>query len=105
MISPILSNSVIAQTQNVGAINHGEENRTQLNYQHTNVTVETQRETAHNSVTSSQESSKSGTNHDAKEEGKNKYFNTRSNKKNNKLQESDGVVVVKKTSGGFDMSV
>ena len=105
MISPILTNGVVAQTQNVSAINHGDENRTQMNYQHSSVTVENQRETAHSTVTSSQDSSKSGTRHDAREEGKNKYFNNRNDNKKKKPQEPDGVVVVKKALGGFDMSV
>jgi len=104
MISPIMSNGIVAQTQNVSAIQHGDENRTQLNYQQTSATVENQRETAHNTVIASQDSSKTGTQHDAKEEGKNKYFDNR-NKNKKKPQDSDGQVVIKKTPGGFDMSV
>jgi len=105
MISPILTNSVVAQTQNVGMINHGEEHRSQLNYQQSEVAVESRRDMAHNSVVESQESRQTGTRHDAKEEGKNKYFNIRKNNKDQKPQESDGVVIMKKAPGGFDMSV
>lgn len=104
MITPIMANGIIAQTQNVNMINHGEESRTQLNYQNTQVTVDNRRDEAHNTVIASQDSNNADTRHDAREEGKNKYFNNRNNNAKKKNPSSDGVVV-KKQGGGFDMSI
>lgn len=103
MISPIMANSIVAQTQNVNVINHGDESRTQVNYQNSQVIVEGQREEAHNTIISSQDSNTTDTKHDAREEGKNKYFNNRDDSK--KKKPSPEGVVLKKQSGGFDMSV
>jgi len=102
MISPLMNNGIVAQTQNVSLINHGDENKGQVNYQNTQVIVDSQRDEAHSTVIASQDSSKSDTRHDAREEGKNKYFNNRYGKK--KEPQSEGVVV-KKSGGGFDMSI
>lgn len=104
MISPLMANGIAMQTQNVNMINHGEESRTQLNYQHTQVTVDNRRDEAHNTVISSQESDGTDTRHDAREEGKNKYFNNRNNNEKKKNPSPDGVVI-KKQGGGFDMSI
>lgn len=103
MISPIMAGGIVAQTQNVNLINNGEENRTQLNYQNTQVTVDSHQQEAHNTVVSSQGSDRADTQHDAREEGKNKYFNNRNSEK--KKKPSPDGFVVKKQGGGFDMSI
>lgn len=104
MISPILSNGIIAQTQNVNAINHGEENKGQVTYQHTQATLDTREQEMHSTVVASQDSSKTSTKHDAREEGKNKYMNNRKAGVKKKPEDSDGVVV-KKGGGGFSISI
>ena len=103
MISPIMANGVVAQTQNVNHVNHVEDAKSQVNYQNSQVIVENRREQAHNSVTASQNMTKSDTRHDAKEEGRNKYFNNRNTKK---TTEDIGTVVNKSVkSSGFNVSV
>lgn len=102
MITPIMANSVVAQTQNVNIINQGEDTKGQVNYQQSQVIVDSQRDRAHNTVIASQDSDSTDTRHDAKEEGKNKYFNNRKEQK--KKQEEFGTVVKKGTSG-FNVSV
>jgi len=104
MITPIMSNGIVAQTQNVGAINHGEENRNQINYHASQTTVETKSEEAHSTVVASQDSDRTDTRHDAREEGKNKYFSQRGNAKKKNSLDGEGVVVKKKV-GGFDISI
>ena len=104
MISPIMASGIALQTQNVNMINHGEENRTQLNYEQTQVTVDNRRDEVHNTVISSQESDSTDTRHDARDEGKNKYFNNRNNNAKKKNPSSDGVVI-KKQGGGFSVSI
>lgn len=103
MISPIMANGVVAQTQNVNHVNHVEDAKAQVNYQNSQVIVENRREQAHISVTASQNMAKSDTRHDAKEEGRNKYFNNRNTKKKT---EDIGTVVNKSVkSSGFNVSV
>lgn len=104
MITPIMNNGIVAQTQNVNLINNGEENRNQVNYQQTQVTVDSQREQAHSTVISSQDSAQTNTQHDAREEGRNKYFNNRNDNKKKKPQPF-GTVTKKQGGGGFDMSI
>lgn len=103
MITPIMSNGIIAQTQNVNLVNHVEDSKNQVNYQNSQAVVENQREEAHTTVIVSQESDQTDTRHDAREEGKNKYFNNRGDAKKNK-PEAFGTVV-KKKANGFDISV
>lgn len=106
MISPIIQNGVVAGTQNVNLINRGDESRAQVNYQQSQSVVEQQREDAHSTVISSQNSDRTDTRHDARQEGKNKYYNNRKDNKNKgKDDDSFGEVVVKREGGGFDISV
>ena len=104
MISPILSNGIIAQTQNVSAINNGDETRGQVNYQNTQTVVEQRQQEVHSTVIASQDSNKTDTRHDAREEGKNKYVNNRNGEKKKKPVLDEGVVV-KKGGGGFNITV
>lgn len=104
MITPIMANGIVAQTQNVNLISNGEENRGQVNYQNTQTIVESQVEEAHSTVIASQDSNKTDTRHDAREEGKNKYFSNRGEAKKKKADTFEGVVK-KKGGSGFDVSV
>lgn len=104
MITPIMANSIVAQTQNVSAINHGEESKGQLINENSQNVIETKQEEQHSTVVASEDSNKTDTRHDASEEGKNKYFNNRNDKKKNK-QDPFGAVVKKKGASGFDISV
>ena len=103
MISPILNNGIITQTQNVNYINNNAEHRTEINYQHIQTNVQNSSEVAHRTVVASNESAESNTQHDARDEGRNKYFDNR-NKDKKKESKPDGIVK-KKDSGGFDFRV
>lgn len=104
MITPIMASGVVAQTQNVNIINQGEDSKVQINYQNSQTVVESQREQAHNTVIASQDSDRADTRHDAKEEGKNKYFSNR-NKQKKKPEEFGTVVKKNVQGGGFNVSV
>lgn len=104
MITPIMANGVVAQTQNVNLINHGDDSKNQVTYQNTQAVVESQREEAHNTVIASQDSNNTDTRHDASEEGRNKYFNNRGETKKKK-PDTFGQVVKKKGGSGFDISI
>lgn len=103
MISPIVANGVVAQTQNINHVNHIEDVKSQVNYQNSQVIVENRREQAHNTVTASENMAKSDTRHDAKEEGRNKYFNNRNTKK--KTEDAGTIVNKSVRSSGFNVSV
>jgi len=103
MISPIMANGIVAQTQNVNLINNGEDQRPQVNYQQAQSSVETKRDIQHSTVISSQDSNKTSTDHDAREEGKNKYFDNRNASK--KKKEEFGSVKKKQGGSGFDISI
>lgn len=103
MISPIMSNGVVAQTQNVNYINNNAEHHTDVVYQDMLANVESDSETARRTVIASDDSSETDTRHDAREEGKNKYSDNR-DKSKKKLAEPEGIVK-KKYSGGFDISI
>ncbi|MDO4188789.1 MAG: hypothetical protein Q4D29_07340 [Lachnospiraceae bacterium] len=104
MITPIMANGVVAQTQNVNIINNAEDTKTQVAYQNSQVATEQQSEEAHRTVISSQDSNKTDTRHDASEEGKNKYFASKNDGKKKKTQEF-GQVVKKQNMGGFNITV
>lgn len=104
MITPIMANGIVAQTQNVNMINHGDEQKGQVNYQQAQTTVDEKRDEAHTTVISSQDSNRTSTDHDAREEGRNKYFDNRNTSKKKK-SESFGTVVKKQGGSGFDISI
>lgn len=103
MISPIENNGMIARTQDYANYRQQDDVRAsgaQVRLQdqideHENANVKT--------VHHSDDSDGADTHHDAREQGKNKYYNNRIIKKE-KQPESDGSVIVKKTSG-FDFRI
>lgn len=103
MISPIMNNGIVTQTQNVNIINNNDENRTAVNYQQVLTNVETETETASRVVISSSESTETDTRHDARDEGKNKYVDLR-DKSKKKVAAPEGFVR-KSNMGGFDLKI
>lgn len=103
MISPIMNNGIVTQTQNVNAINHNEENKNAVNYQQVLTNVEEESETVHRTVISSGESTETDTRHDARDEGKNKYVDLRDKTKKKKVAEEG--FVRKSNMGGFDLKI
>lgn len=103
MISPIENNGMIARTQDYAGFRQQEDIRTA----HSQVYIQEQIDEHENenvrTVHQSDDSNKSDTRHDAREEGKNKYFNNRNTNKKKKTEE-DGRVLVKH-KGGFDLKV
>jgi len=103
MISPIENNGMIARTQDYSSFKLQEDTRAaggqiyiqEQSDQNKNANVKT--------VHRSDDSDRPDTNHDAREEGRNKYFNNRNSGKEKKPA-GDGVFIVKK-SGGFDLKI
>lgn len=56
-----------------------------------------------NTVREKDDASKSGTEHDARDEGRNKYFSTRKEKKKDEIPEEGRVINL--NSGGFNITI
>ena len=103
MITPIENNGMMLRTQDFSVLRQNEDNN--LSNQHVNIqdNIDKTGERNAQSVQKKDDSNGADTRHDAKEEGRNKYFNNRKLKgKNDPLK--DGVVVAK-GRGGFDLSI
>lgn len=103
MISPIENNGMIARTQDIALFRQQDDVRAAGTQMHIQEQVDERGSENVRTVHHSDDSDKADTHHDAREEGKNKYYNNR-NAKPKKKSEEDGRVIVKK-SGGFDLKV
>ncbi len=101
MISPIEMNGVINRTQDIVNLKHNEEQKSIIDQGNLNAMMEVKRDEDSYTVQISASSDKTDTKHDAKEKGKNKYFNQKN--KDNKKDET--VVVKKNQSHGFDIKI
>lgn len=103
MISPIENNGMIARVQDYSAMRQHEDGK--LTGNQINLLQQRIEKSENNvrTVRQSDDSNKSDTRHDAKEEGKNKYFASQ-NKKKKSEEASDGKVIIKK-QGGFDLKI
>lgn len=104
MISPIENNGMIARTQDYASIRQQDDVRTSVSQMQIQDRVDERGNENVRTVHHSDDSNQANTHHDAREEGRNKYFNNRNIKAKKKPEEEDGLVVVKKT-GGFDLKV
>lgn len=94
---------MMVRTQDYSALRQNEENHSVIQ----NVRIQGDRdkndEVLAHSVNRKDNADGSDNRHDAKEEGRNKYFNTRKKKEANIL-DTEGIVVAKK-SAGFDLKI
>ena len=104
VISPIEMNGMISRTNDVISMRHNEDNKAQLDQGNVLSHMETKRTEEAQSVQNASESTQSDTKHDAKEKGKNEFFDIR--KKDKKKQEEDeGTVRIKSITRGFNFQV
>lgn len=103
MISPIESNGMIARTQDYSSFRLQEDNKANVAHVSIQERIDEKGQSNVRSVHNADNSDRPGTEHDAREEGRNKYFNMRKEKKSEK-KENDGKVTVKK-SFGFDLKI
>ena len=94
---------MMLRTQDFSAIRQNEENHSVL--QHVRIQDDKDKEQDANahSVQKKDNADGSDTQHDAREQGRNKYFDTRKKKKSNDLD--DGGIVIAKNRGGFDLKI
>ena len=103
-ISPILNSGMIQRTDDVGVLKLQQEQRPMVEQQSAQTQLTRKADEFRHQVVTPADSNKTDAHADAREEGKNKYF---FRKKESKKQEekTDGRVVKKYSSGGFDMKV
>ena len=104
-ISPLLTSGMIQRTDDVGMLKHQQDARPAVEQQNAQVQVTKKVEEQRRQVITKDDTNKTDTHADAREEGKNTYF---FRKKQNKKTQADTTVdrVIKKSmGGGFDMKV
>lgn len=102
MISPIEANGMISRAQDISMIRQNEENRGALDHMNIQNKIEKKQEENLQTVRNPDDSDRADTRHDAKEEGRNKYFNMRN--ANKKKQDKKDKVVAKSVHG-FDIKI
>lgn len=103
-ISPILMSGVIQRTDDVGVLKNQQDSRQVVEQQNAQVQVTKKVEEQRRQVNTPEDSDKTDTHADAREEGKNAYF-FRKKPKGQKQEEPPKDHVVKKTTGGFDIKI
>lgn len=106
MISPIVNNGMVARTQDISSLRQLDDNKSFGARIDIMQQIDTKEAANVRTVHHADDSGQADTHHDARQEGKNKYFDIRDKKKkkdDNTI--SDGKVTVKTTSGGFDFKV
>lgn len=103
MISPIETSGMISRTQDISLLRQNEENRGALDHMNIQNRLESKQEENFRTVHEADDSNKSDTHHDAKEKGKNEYFNMRKNSKKKPPAKEDKVIA--KSRHGFDIKI
>ena len=103
-VSPILNSGMIQRTDDVGAWKLQQDSRPLVEQQSAQTQIARKADEFRHQVVTPSDSSKADTHADAREEGKNKYFFRKKDKKESD-EKQDGRVVKKYSSSGFDMKV
>lgn len=102
MISPLENNNMMIRTQDYASMRNQDDVRAAASQVRIQEQIDEREGENVRTVHQSDDSNKPDTHHDAREEGRNKYYNNRKNTK--RESESDGVVRVK-NHGGFDLKI
>lgn len=103
MISPIETNGTVLRMQDFSTIRHNEENHAGNQHLVLQDAQDKAEDTNAHTVQKKADSDGADTHHDAREEGRNKYIDTRKKKDKNPISR-EGVVIAKQ-KGGFDISI
>ncbi|MCR5687673.1 MAG: hypothetical protein K6G58_06595 [Lachnospiraceae bacterium] len=103
MISPIENNNMVVRAMDFQAIKANENEHPQT--QHVIIQDDIDKnDTSHvNTVREKDNANESGTEHDAREEGRNKYVNNRNKKKEDEIPEEGKVIALR--PGGFNITI
>ncbi len=103
MISPIESNNMVVRAMDFQAIKANENESTQTQHIVIRDDIDKNDDAHVNTVRDKDNADKSDTHHDAREEGRNKYFSNRKNKKKDEVPDEGRVIPL--NSGGFNITI
>jgi len=102
MITPLESNGMISRVQDISIIKHNEDSKSELVQQHSQSDFDTRQDQNVHTVHSADDTSSTDTHHDAREKGRNEYFDQRKKEKK-KAAVTDRVIA--KPKQGFDIKI
>lgn len=103
MITPIENNNMVVRAMDYQAVKVNENEHPHTQHVVIQEDIDKNDDSHVNTVHEKDNADKSGTEHDAKEEGKNKYFSTRKTKKKDEIPEEGRVITL--SSGGFNITI
>lgn len=103
MISPLENSGMLLRTQDFSSIRQNENNQGALAHSQIQSELDKTEDVTLHSVVKQDDADKSDTRHDARQEGRNKYYDMRKKKKA-EPDLSEGIVV-KKSPAKFDISI
>lgn len=104
-ISPLLVSGMIQRTDDVGILKHQQDAKPAVEQQNAQVQVTKKVEEQHRQVITKDDTNKTDTHTDAREEGKNKYFSQNKQNKKTHADTTEDRVIKKSMGSGFDMKV
>lgn len=104
-VSPILNNAMIQRTDDVGVLKHQQDVKPAIEQQNAMTQVEKKTEESRRQVTTKDDTDKTDTHADAREEGKNTYFSQKKSRKDAQPKKTEDRVIKKTMGGGFDIKV
>ena len=104
MITPLENNGMVARTQDISMFRHNEVQQPATEHLNTQNLIERRADENAHTVQSRPDSDRPDTRHDARDEGKNKYYDMRRKKQSGNVVPDEGIVKVKNHTG-FDIIV
>ena len=103
MISPLENNNMVMRAMDFSVIKQNENDHPQTQHVLIQENIEKNDDSNVKTVHTKDNADKSGTEHDAKEEGRNKYYSNRNTKKKNEVP--DEGIVIPLSTGGFNITI
>ena len=103
MISPLETNNMVVRAMDFQTVRQNEIEHPHTQHVVIQEDIDKNEDANVNTVHTKDNADKSGTEHDAKEEGRNKYFSTRKIKKKDEIPEEGKVI--KLGQGGFNITI
>ncbi|MBR1910675.1 MAG: hypothetical protein IJ821_08865 [Lachnospiraceae bacterium] len=103
MITPIENNNMVVRAMDYQAVKVNENEHPHTQHVVIQEDIDKNDDSHVNTVREKDNADKSGTEHDAKEEGRNKYYSTRKTKKKDEIPEEGRVITL--GSGGFNITI
>ncbi len=103
MISPLENNNMVMRAMDFSTIKQNENDHPQTQHVIIQEDIEKNDNSHVTTVHAKDNADKSGTEHDAKEEGRNKYFSTRKVNKNDEIPDEGRVIPL--NPGGFNITI